>query len=165
MSFIYNDNDRQMRICGDGRGVYDDDNRREVRRCPERGDCGCGDYERDRDCGCRPEKRCPELITVDKKLPGVKFELIERRSGCVVACGITNSCGELEFGEIPFGCYQLREVDAPPCYEPDCRPIDVEITCDHPHKLIEVVNRRKQGSIKVLKTGKEDVFDYGQERN
>ena len=98
------------------------------------------------------------MKTETEKLAGAKF-VLKTRNGCVVACGKTNGCGEIEFGNLPFGNYLLQEIEAPDGYEFDKKPIPVEICHGDPCKNVEIINEKKKGRIKVIKFGKEEKFD------
>ena len=109
-------------------------------------------------CGCEEKKEhfC-KLITRDKKLCGVKYEL-RARCGCLIACGRTNEHGELKFDKLPFGTYILTEIESAKGFVRDPRPITVEICDDKPHKVVETVNHRETGDITVIKTGRSEKF-------
>lgn len=127
------------------------------------GKCGIDvQYGNKEECGCKdkePEKKdkfC-KVVSENKRLAGIKFEL-RAKCGCIIACGKTNECGELVFRDLPFGTYHLVEAESQKGWQSDGRPICVEITDEKPHKCVEVFNNRDIGSIKIIKTGKEDKF-------
>lgn len=115
---------------------------------------GCDDDKK----GCDDKKSRPcKMICETKRLAGVKFEL-RAKCGCVIACGRTNENGELKFDCLPCGTYFLVEVEPRKGWNCDRKPICIEITGENPHKCVEVINRRDNGSIKVIKLGKEERF-------
>ncbi|GHV02818.1 hypothetical protein FACS1894211_14960 [Clostridia bacterium] len=153
MNFIYNEN-KNVRVCSQ------EESFRKEKSCgcekPAEKPCHCNC-----NCGCEkpePPKKCPEIVLEAKRLEGVKFDLIEKRSGCVIACGKTNYRGELEFSGIPFGCYSLRETESKEGYDFDDKTFDVDLSCKHPEKCVEVRNRMRQGAIKIVKIGEEEKF-------
>ena len=113
-------------------------------------DCRCDECKGKKDHSCK-------VVCEEKRLCGVKFEL-RAKCGCIIACGRTNECGELKFDRLPFGCYILTEIESAKGWQCDNKSFFVEICEDKPHKCIEVVNRRDNGSIKIIKIGKEEKF-------
>lgn len=87
------------------------------------------------------------------KLAGAKFALCDCE-GRTVACGVTNSCGEIVFDCLPFGKYYLRELEAPCGYTKCDEVVEVCISECSAHECVEFVNVKKTGSIKVVKFGK-----------
>ena len=126
--------------------------------CFEKDDCRCNDNKKD-DCkeNEKKEDKFCKLVSENKKLAGIKFEL-RAKCGCLIACGKTNECGEIKFDNLPFGCYVLTEVEGQKGWISDNKSVLVEICEDKPHKCIEVFNKRNIGSIKVVKFGKEEKF-------
>ena len=119
-------------------------------------DAGCG-HGGGEDCGKGKKDNFCKLITENKKLAGVKFEL-RAKCGCLIACAKTNECGEIIFNELPFGAYFLIEAESGKGWQCDSKPICVEINEENPHKCVEVFNKRNIGSIKLIKFGKEEKF-------
>ena len=109
------------------------------------------------ECEGRKDDKFCKLICEKKKLSGVKFEL-RAKCGCLIACGRTNECGEVKFENLPFGCYVLTEVEGRSGWISENKSILVEICEEKPHKVVEVCNKKNNGSIKLIKYGKEEKF-------
>ena len=108
-------------------------------------------------CGCKKEHRNCRRLAEEKKLCGAKFEL-RAKCGCLIACGRTNSEGEIYFSDLPAGTYMLKETEAPKGWECEGKTIMIEIGEEKMHKVVEVFNRKNNGGIKVIKLGKEEKF-------
>ncbi len=87
-----------------------------------------------------------------KRLCGAKFVLCDE-CGKEIACGVTNECGELIFDPLPCGRYFIREICAPEGYKLNEECVEVVVGCGNMHRLVEFVNTRECGSIKVVKYG------------
>ena len=166
MSYIYNDGDKKAKVYGGGGNGGS---------CAEGKPCNCN-CDKPKCCKLekpeiidipfepkeiepsKPCKKCPEVITEVKPLPGVEFELIEKKCGCVIACGKTNAKGELKFDCLPLGDYAIREVKGCDGYDFDDKPVDVDLSPCHPDKCVEVHNHMHEGSIEVHKFGDEEKF-------
>ena len=87
-----------------------------------------------------------------KRLCGAKFVLLDE-CGREIACAVTNECGELCFDPLPAGRYYIREICAPSGYKRSDECVEVVICEGNMHRLVEFVNTRDTGSIKVIKYG------------
>ena len=87
-----------------------------------------------------------------KRLCGAKFVLCDE-CGNEIACAVTDESGELLFENLPCGKYILKEVCAPEGYEKSDECVEVAIGGDQMHRLVEFVNTRKCGTIRVVKYG------------
>ena len=138
-----------------------------MNNCEREGKKGCECFDNDdfrgKDREKKEEKFC-KLISDNKKLQGIKFEL-RAKCGCLIACGKTNECGEIKFDNLPFGSYVLTEVEGQKGWLCDNKSILVEICEEKPHKVVEVFNKRNIGSIKVIKFGKEEKFVCEKEKD
>lgn len=86
------------------------------------------------------------------KLCGAKFVLMDE-CGKEIACAVTNECGELIFDCLPCGKYFVKEICAPAGYQLNETCAEVTIGECGMHRLVEFVNKRQTGSIKVVKYG------------
>lgn len=87
-----------------------------------------------------------------KRLCGAKFALLDA-CGNEIACAVTNECGELVFDCLPCGRYFIREICAPQGYKLNDECAEVVICEKNCHRVVEFVNTRVTGSIKVVKYG------------
>lgn len=111
---------------------------------------GCNNSGCNNNGNCNCHCKCEKGV----RLPGAKFALLNG-CGCEIACAVTNEKGELCFGYLPFGKYYLKEVEAPCGYEKSCETIEVWVSCDHDCRVVEVINNKKLGSIKLIKYGRD----------
>ncbi|MCI9519035.1 MAG: hypothetical protein HFK08_07250 [Clostridia bacterium] len=86
------------------------------------------------------------------RLSGAKFVLCDE-CGKEIACAVTNENGELIFDCLPCGKYFLHEVCAPQGYQKSDECVEVVVSGDKPRRLVEFVNTRITGSIRVIKYG------------
>ena len=89
-----------------------------------------------------------------KRLAGAKFALYDD-CGKHIACGVTDCRGELLFECLPHGKYFVKETDAPFGFEKSEEVAEVVICGKNSHKTVEFFNKRKTGSICVIKKGVE----------
>ena len=86
------------------------------------------------------------------RLPGAKFELLNCNKQPIM-CVVTNCNGEAFIDCLPYGKYYLREIEAPCGYEKSCQCIEIIIGDQCRNRCVEVVNKRKTGSVKIIKYG------------
>ncbi len=86
------------------------------------------------------------------RLSGAKFVLMDCRHEQIM-CIKTDANGEAIIDCLPFGKYYLREVEPPQGYHRCCEEVEIVIDEDNDHRCVEFVNKRKMGSIKIIKYG------------
>ncbi len=86
------------------------------------------------------------------RLCGAKFALMNCRHEQVL-CLKTDENGEAEIDRLPYGKYYLREIEAPIGYHRCCEEVEIVIDEENDRRCVEFVNKRKTGSIKIIKFG------------
>ena len=86
------------------------------------------------------------------RLAGAKFIVLNCNHEQIM-CVKTDCNGEAIIDGLPYGKYFIKEVE-PPCGYCKCDEIiELEIDCANENRCVEFVNRRKTGSIKIIKYG------------
>ncbi len=90
-----------------------------------------------------------DASNTNAKLQGAKFELIDSTNK-VVATETSDANGQIEFPNLPYGSYTLKEITAPSGYELDSTLISVTINSSSVTKEVKN-NKIPLGSIKINK--------------
>lgn len=91
---------------------------------------------------------------IGQSVPGATFEL-KRKDAEWVKTGVTDEKGHLEFNNVPWGMYQLRETDAPDGFVLDNSAKNFEINKDKQEFKYEYINRRIKGQLIITKIDKD----------
>ena len=90
-------------------------------------------------------------MDTEQALLGARFRLLDN-AGNPFAEGTTDESGVLTFDNIPFGDYDLEELEAPDGYKADTTPYVFSVTADGQKIEIRRENTRIPGSVTVAKT-------------
>ncbi|WP_169084649.1 collagen binding domain-containing protein [Paenibacillus sp. PL91] len=89
------------------------------------------------------------------KLSGASFELTRNSNG-KKSSGTTNAAGELEFGNLRYGKYTLKETSAPAGYNVDgTGTYEVTINSSTPLPM-PIANKKKTGNLEITKVDKDN---------
>ena len=91
---------------------------------------------------------------IDQPVPNATFE-IKRQDGDYTKQGKTDEKGHLEFDKVPWGRYQLKEIDAPDGYVLDPSAKDFVLDKDKQEFKYQYVNRRIKGQLVITKIDKD----------
>lgn len=86
------------------------------------------------------------------RLAGAKFIILNSNHEQIM-CVQTDSHGEAIIDGLPYGRYYIKEVDPPMGYHRCEETVELEISENNCDRCVEFVNRRKTGSIKIIKYG------------
>src|SRR5699024_5337836 len=104
----------------------------------------------------------------EKPIEGIEFELIDKDTGNVLKTGTTDAEGNIDFGRLLFGEYELKEVNTPDGYVGlGTETIKIEKVYknsdDSTITVYEVENYKPNYSIGILKTDEGDEALEGAE--
>lgn len=88
------------------------------------------------------------------RLSGAKFVLMDCHHEQIM-CIKTDENGEALIDCLPYGKYYLREVEPPMGYHRCSEEVEIVIDEDNCNRCVEFINKRKTGSIKIIKYGME----------
>lgn len=87
---------------------------------------------------------------------GIEFTLYASDKTTVVATGVTNAYGLVEFDALPWGVYYIKETKTPDCYMADAELKEVSINADALTVYLSVVNETVKGSVVLTKVDAEN---------
>ncbi len=103
-------------------------------------------------------QRKPGSILLIKKdnlgniIQNVQYELYDEKKEQVLYSGITDEYGNIEWDNLEWGTYYLKEKSAPECYSIDLEWIEVVIDAEHLHRTMDCINETKKGTVQLIKT-------------
>lgn len=86
------------------------------------------------------------------RLSGAKFVLLDCHREQIM-CVKTDENGEALIDCLPYGKYYLKEIEPPQGYHRCSEEVEIVIDESSNHRLAEFINKRKTGSIKIIKYG------------
>lgn len=80
------------------------------------------------------------------------YELYDEQKKNIIATGTTDAYGNIEWSDLEWGTYYLKEKSAPECYMIDLEWKEIQIDGGQLHKTVTCINETKKGMIQLTKT-------------